>query len=151
MPSGGHARSGPPPVEGSRTSDRRGISLTALPPAGYDGEVPDLLKYLPTATARHRSIWNQVWTTPQACAWAEQPWLWPTVASLVMAQVSSEAEGAPVSALDGVRKLRDDLGLSYVGMGRLGWKIAEPPKVDTEVPVEDAQITDMQAWLAGGA
>lgn len=148
MPSGGHARSGPPPVEGSRTSERRGYSLTALPPAGYDGAVPELAEFLPSHTARHLAIWAQLWTTPQACAWSLEPWRWPTVASLVMWVVRSEDSDAAASIGSNVRQLRDDLGLSRAGLAHNGWKIAEPPKDDEQAP---SNVTDIKSRLAGGA
>jgi hypothetical protein len=150
MPRGGaRIKSGPPPVEGSRTSERKGYSLTALPPSGYDGEVPDLLDFLPGATARHLAVWAQAWTTPQACAWSLEPWRWSTVASLVMWIVRSEDADAAASIASNVRQLRDDLGLSRAGLAHNGWKIAEPPKdEDEESP---SNVTDIKSRLAGGA
>lgn len=148
MPKGGHARSGPAPVEGSRDSDRKGFSLTALPPSGYDGDVPDLLGYLPDATQRHLDIWAQLWTTPQACAWSEQPYRWPVVADLVMWMVRAQVEDAPASLGTTIRQLRDDCGLALDGKTQ-GWKIAEPPKAeDSPAP---SNVTDIKSRLAGGA
>ena len=149
MARGGHAHSGPPPVEGSRTSERKGYSLTALPPAGYDGDVPALKDFLPDATARHLAIWAREWTTPQACAWSQESWRWPTIASLVMWVVRSEADDAAASIATNVRQLRDDLGLSRAGLAHNGWKIAEPPKGDDEPA--PSNVTDIKTRLAGGA
>ncbi len=83
MPKGGHARSGPSKDPNSRTSERAGYTLTALPAGGYPGPVPDLSEYMPTATDRHQSIWDELWKMPQAAAWSMQPWRWAQVADLV--------------------------------------------------------------------
>jgi len=149
MPSGGHAHSGPPPTEGSRTSERKGYSLSALPPSGYADEVPDLLAFLPDATSRHSTIWAQLWTTPQACAWSLESWRWPTVASLVMWIARSEDADAAASIASNVRQLRDDLGLSRAGLAHNGWKIAEPKKDDAEEVASN--VTDIKSRLPGGA
>ena len=41
MPSGGHARSGPPVDPRSGRSDRRGVEFDTLPASGFEGPVPD--------------------------------------------------------------------------------------------------------------
>lgn len=142
MARGGHAHSGPAPVEGSRTSDRKGYVLTALPPAGFDGNVPDLLGFMPDATARHLAIWTQLWVTPQACAWSAESWRWPVVADLVKWMVRSDAEDAPASTATSVRQLRDDLGLSTAGLRQNGWKIAVPEPVQPEAAGPDDEDED---------
>lgn len=149
MPKGGHAHSGPPPVEGSRTSDRRGHSLRALPREGYKGEVPELTELLEDATLRHERIWADLWRSPQACAWSQEPWCWQTVADLVMWIVRSHAEGAAASTAANVRQLRDDCGLTAAGMARNGWKIAEPPTA-SDAPTA-SNVTDIKSRLTGGA
>jgi hypothetical protein len=153
MARGGHAHSGPPPVEGSRTSERKGYSLTALPSEGFDGDVPDLSVYLPAATARHLAIWAELWTTPQACAWSSEPWRLPVVADLVKWMVRSDAEDAPASTATSVRQLRDDLGLSSAGLRQNGWKIAEPKPVEAAAdgPAEGATVTSIKDRLNRGS
>lgn len=131
MTRGGHARSGPQPVEGSRNSDRKGFSLSALPREGYAGKVPDLLDFMPDATERHATIWAQLWTTPQACAWSQQPYRWPVIADLVMWTVRAQAEDASAAMATAVRQLRDDCGLSLDGRSQ-GWKIADEPDAAPE-------------------
>lgn len=148
MARGGHARSGPAPVEGSRNSERKGYSLSALPPEGYAGEVPDLLTFLPDATARHLTIWAQLWTTPQACAWSEQPYRWPVVADLVMWMVRAQAEDASAAMGTIIRQLRDDCGLSLDGKTQ-GWKIADAPSPVSAVPAA-ATVTSIKTRLPSG-
>jgi len=153
MAKGGHAHSGPPPVEGSRTSERKGYTLTALPPAGFDGVAPGLTAYLPGATDRHEAIWAELWRTPQACAWSLEAWRWPVVADLVKWIVRSDAADAPASIATNVRQLRDDCGLSAAGLRQNGWKIAEPKKVETpaEQPAEGATVTSIKDRLNRGS
>lgn len=123
---GARNRSGPQPDPGSGRSDRRGLSFTALPNEGYQGEVPDLSEFLPVVTARHESIWRSLWRTPQACAWAVEPWRWPVVADLVEYRVRADDPEAPVALATAIRQLRDDLGLSAAGLKANGWAIAAP-------------------------
>lgn len=146
---GARNRSGPQKDEGSRTSERAGFSLTALPPSGFDGEAPDLTEFLPSVTARHLSIWAQMWTTPQACAWSLEAWRWPVAADLVKWMVRSDDADAAASIATTIRQLRDDLGLSSAGLKQNGWKVAEPPKAEpTETP---SNVTDIKSRLPGGA
>lgn len=147
---GARNRSGPQPVEGSRTSERKGLTLTALPPSGYEGAVPDLTQFLLLATDRHERVWAQLWTTPQACAWAEQPWRWPIVADLVKWMVRSDSDDASVSIATAIRQLRDDLGLSQAGLTANGWKIAEPPPVEA-LPDPVASVTSIKDRLNRGS
>lgn len=149
MSSGGaRARSGPPKVEGSRTSDRAGFSLTALPPAGFVGEVPDFP--LPDALTRELEVWNAAWTTPQACAWAKEPWRWRSVAMWVRWSVRMEADDASAALGTVVMRYADDIGMTAAGLKLNGWKIAEPKAVEgLETPT--ATVTDIKTRLTGGA
>jgi hypothetical protein len=121
---GARNRSGPAADPASGRSDRRGFSLTALPSEGYRGEVPPIEDFMPAPTARHRAVWAQLWTTPQACAWSMSPWCWPVVADLVRYMVRNEASDAPVNMGTIVRQLRDDVGLSHAGLIAHRWAVA---------------------------
>lgn len=129
MPKGGHARSGPARDETSRTSARAGYSLTALPPAGFDGEAPDFP--LPAQTARELKVWAEVWTYPQGYAWIDQPRLWRHVAMYVRWSVRMEADDASAALGNVVMRYADDAGISEAGLKFHGWKIAEPKPADT--------------------
>lgn len=148
MPSGGHARSGPAPVEGSRTSDRRGYTLTALPPAGYDGEAPEFP--LPEVTARELEVWAQAWTTPQACAWSLEPWRFRAVAMWVRWSVRMEAGDASAALGNVVMRYADDIGLTAAGLKLNGWKIAEPKPVKA-ASEPAATVTSIKDRLNRGA
>lgn len=144
MPKGGHAHSGPAKDPNSRTSARAGFTLTALPNEGYRGDVPDLSDYLTDVTPRHLSIWADLWSTPQACAWSQDPWRWPIVADLVMFRVRADDPESPVGLATSIRQLRDDLGLSKAGLAANGWAIATadvaPATDEPEQPAEGDEV-----------
>lgn len=145
---GARNRSGPAPVEGSRTSDRRGYSLTALPPSGYDAEAPEFP--LPLASDRELAVWVQVWTTPQACAWSLEPWRWHIIGMYVRTFVLAENAEEPNAALLGqIHRFGDQIGLTPAGLKENGWKIAEPPKV--EEASAPAGVTDIKSRLNRGS
>lgn len=129
MARGGHGRSGPAPDPNSGRSDRRGYKLTALPSAGFDGDVPAFP--LPQAAAanligdRELAIWELHWRTPQACAWFLEPWRWETVAEFcrikAIVEISPDASAALV---DKLRMYRDQIGMTPAGLRENGWAIA---------------------------
>jgi hypothetical protein len=144
---GSRNRSGPAPEEGSRTSERKGFSLTALPPAGFDGEAPEFP--LPDASDRELAVWSQAWSTPQACAWSMEPWRWRTVALWCRWSVRMEADDASAALGNVVVRFADQVGLTPAGLRENGWKIAEPAKTDAEDT--PSNVTDIKSRLAGGA
>jgi hypothetical protein len=145
---GSRNRSGPPPVEGSRTSDRRGYTLTALPPAGYDGEAPNFP--LPAASDRELEVWAQAWTTPQACAWSLEPWRHRTVALWCRWSVRMEAEDASAALGNVVVRFADQIGMTPAGLKENGWKIAEP-KAEADEPAPEGNVTSIKDRLNRGS
>ncbi len=144
---GARNRSGPAPIEGSRTSERKGYTLTALPPAGFAGDVPDFP--LPAATARELEVWVEAWSTPQACAWSDEPWRWRTVAMWCRWSVRMEADDASAALGNVVVRFADQIGLTPAGLKENGWKIADPAPAE---PTEGTgNVTDIKSRLAGGA
>lgn len=145
---GARNRSGPQPVEGSRTSERKGYVLTALPPTGFDGEAPDFP--LPLASDRELAMWAQVWSTPQACAWSLEPWRHHVIAMYVRTFVLAENAEEPNAALLGqIHRFGDQIGLTPAGLKENGWKIAEPAKADpTPAP---SNVTDIKGRLNRGS
>ena len=134
MPRGGaRNRSGPQVDPDSGRSEVRGIVLTALPSEGYRGEVPDFP--LPAASEREIELWGQVWRTPQACAWAIQPWRRYVVGQYVRWSVKAEAEDASAAIVAAVIRFADQIGLTPAGLKENGWAIATDElaaKVKTE-------------------
>ena len=148
MPSGGaRNKSGPAKSPTSRTSERAGYTLTALPSEGYRGRAPafpmpkitryrtvsvDGTKYREADTAastlfrrRELEIWRDQWRTPQACAWSQESWRWPTVAEFCRLKTVVELEPDANAALVGqLHRFRDQVGLTPAGMKENGWAIA---------------------------
>ncbi len=153
---GARNRSGPRPDENSLTSAARGVVLTALPPAGFDGEIPAFP--LPRPKARERAVWEEVWRTPQACAWAAQPWRHRTVAMWVRWSVRMEAPDAPAALGNVVVRLADQIGLTPAGLKENGWKIApddqaaapSPASGPARTPKKRPSSRDRLRVVAGG-
>lgn len=125
MASGGHARSGPPPTEGSARSEARGYKLTALPATGYEGEVPEW-PLIPAASETEQAYWERSWRTPQACVWARQEWRWlvPDVARWVRLTARCDDPAAPATLIARLPSAEDKIGMTAAGLARMGAKIA---------------------------
>lgn len=146
---GARIRSGPPPVEGSRTSERKGYKLMALPAEGFDGDVPDFplprrkvyakqwndagkqVQIFDAAETRRvakreAEFWAWLWSTPQACAWSmpSQAWRQPNVAMYVRKFVLNESGEATAADTGAMLRLADEIGMTDAGLARNGWKIA---------------------------
>lgn len=150
MPSGGHARSGPAPDPRSGRSDRRGLTLNALPAAGFDGDAPDFP--LPRPLKRERDLWAWVWTTPQACAWFGEPWRWHSIG--MWARLAAKCETKDASASDQTARLRleDNIGLSAAGLKLNGWTISQAKQPDpTPERTRSASARDRFEVIDGGA
>ena len=123
MPSGGaRNRSGPPPDPQAGRSERRGLVLTALPREGFTGVVPEFP--LPAATGRELDVWAEAWRTPQAAAWADQPWRLPIIGEYVRLKVLCEKAEPNASLIGQLHRYRDQLGLTPAGLRENGWAIA---------------------------
>ena len=123
MPRGGaRNRSGPQPDPTSGRSDARGLSFAALPAEGYTGRIPKFP--LPDVTARENALWREVWRTPQACAWAVEPWRRYTVGQWVRWSVKAEDVDASAAVVQAVIRFADQIGLTPAGLKENGWAIA---------------------------
>jgi hypothetical protein len=128
MTSGGSRnRSGPPIDPNSGRSEARGITLDTLPAAGYDGDAPDFP--LPDLSVRESEVWAEAWRSPQAAAWAREPWRHRTVALWVRWSVRMEAEDASAALGNVVVRFADQIGMTPAGLRENGWQIAA---VDTD-------------------
>lgn len=156
MPRGGaRNRSGPQPDPASGRSERRGLVLTALPRGGYDGDVPEfplppVLRYRweyedkrrfqvvdseASAAFRERelAVWASEWRSPQAAAWAAEPWRWSTVAEFCRVKTAVEADPDGSAALiSQLHRFRDQIGLTPAGLRENGWKIAADELAERE-------------------
>lgn len=147
MTSGGaRNRSGPQKDPKSGRSARTSFSLTALPNGGYDGEVPEwpLMRRLvhrwefedkrrfqvldedatEIVADREEQLWEWAWRTPQAAAWAREPWRWLTVANWVRTQVIIEGDEATAADKGAVHRFADQIGMTPAGLKENGWAIA---------------------------
>ena len=120
---GSRNRSGPPVDPMSARSETRGLSFSALPNEGFQGEAPDFPK--PVEHDRVLDLWAEVWRTPQAAAWALESWRWPIIAEYcnIAFLVEVDASAALIAQL---HRYRDQLGLTPAGMRENGWAIAQP-------------------------
>lgn len=148
MARGGHARSGPAPDPNSARSERRGLKFTALPAAGFAGDVPafplprrvvwftyyedkKLVRELDEGATdsvgeREAELWAWAWRTPQACAWAQpsEAWRLHTVAMWVRTFVLCEGSEATAADKNSLHRFADQIGLSPAGLKENGWAIA---------------------------
>ena len=118
---GARNRSGPQPDPMSGRSDARGLKFDQLPAEGYDGEFPEF--GLPGATERELAVWAKLWRTPQAAAWAREPWRHSVVESYTRWTVRSEDPEASAAIMAQVHRLGDQLGLTPAGLRENGWSI----------------------------
>ena len=160
MPSGGaRARSGPAPDPNSGRSEKRGVVFSALPREGFTGAIPEFPlpkmamgfwtkegEYIEDSQGeesfaeREAWLWKWAWRTPQAAAWAAEPWRQYSVAQWVRASVLCEGSDAKAADRTAMLRLADQIGMSPTGLAANGWEIAdvepEPLKaVASDVPV----------------
>lgn len=147
MTSGGaRNRSGPPKAVNSLKSTKAGLTLIALPAGGYEGEAPefplmgftvyrweyeDKRRYqvidhdaTQAFAEREAELWEQVWTYPQAKAWAREPWRWQAVAMWVRTAVVCESSEATAADKGAIHRFADQIGLTPAGLKENGWAIA---------------------------
>ena len=124
MASGGaRNRSGPPADPSSGRSDRRGVSLTALP-AVFSGVAPEFP--LPVPSERELAVWAETWRLPQGAAWSQpsEAWRVRTVAMWVRLSVRCEDPEASASLLGQLHRFADQIGLTTAGLAEMGWRVA---------------------------
>lgn len=177
MPKGTNTNSGPPPDPNSLKSAKRGLSFTALPAAGYDGEIPAfplpkvpvydiwfedkrrVKEYDSEATearyARELELWTWAWRTPQAAAWAAEPWRQHPVALWVRTAAICESGEATAADKGSLHRFADQIGLTPAGLAFNGWKIAADQvgakRAERAAPVAPSARTRFKAIAGGGA
>ena len=75
---------------------------------------------------RELEVWEEVWRTPQACAWSmpSERWRIPTVAMWVRVKVRCEAPDASASLYAQIHRFADQIGMTTAGLAEMGWKVA---------------------------
>lgn len=119
---GSRTGSGRKPDPSSARSQKRDLFTVQLPSEGYDGEIPDFPK--PAQDQRIIDLWSEAWRTPQAAAWAKEPWRWPEIAEYCIVQFLVEAE-ASAALIAQLHRYRNNLGLSDAAMIEKGWTLTE--------------------------
>lgn len=123
---GARNRSGPRKDPNSARSEKLGVRFGKLPRAGFSGRPPAWPLTTP-ATASERVVWKAAWKTPQAAAWATEPWRHRSVALWCRWTVRMEAADAPAAVATATRQLADQIGLTPAGLNENGWVIEEAP------------------------
>lgn len=136
---GARSRSGPLPDPSSGRSERRGVSLSSLPADGFGGEVPEFPLGARAEDEsglfdRELEIWAEAWSTPQAAAWALEPWRWPVIGEYCRLKADVEASPSASAALVGqLHRYREQIGLTPIGLRLNGWAIsAVAPAVEAD-------------------
>ena len=153
MKGGARNRSGPQKDPNSGRSDRAGFKLTALPSEGYGGTPPDWP--LAGQSNREAELWAWAWTTPQACAWSQEPWRRHSVAMWVRVAVICEGPMAQAADKSGLHRFADQIGMTPAGLRENGWAIATnevAEKAAEKTASRPASSRDrMKVVKAGGA
>ena len=173
MASGGaRNRSGPQPDPMSGRSDRRGLTLKALPSEGYSGRAPKFP--LPTRTvmrwefedkrryqvrdaeetqqvaARELALWRWAWRTPQAAAWAVEAWRLPVIALWVRTFVVCESSDATAADKNSLHRLADQIGMTPAGLKENGWSITSDEVAAKRDERSAAPVTRRMRAVPGG-
>lgn len=131
---------GPPPKRNARRRNARPEWRT-LPPAGYDGDVPEFP--LPDPAVEALALWLDLWRTPQAVAWGALGWT-RVVARYTLLLLEAEKPDTVVALLSEVRQLEDRLGLTPMAMKRLQWEVGEA-QVEAEEATGVANLDDYRS------
>ncbi|WP_344880819.1 hypothetical protein [Zhihengliuella alba] len=75
--------------------------------------------------SREGAVWAEAWRTPQAAAWALDPWRWPVIAEYCRLKVTVELDpGSNASLVGQLHRYREQIGLTPAGLRLNGWQIA---------------------------
>jgi hypothetical protein len=119
-----------PKMDPARRNAR--VGPLKLPPEGYQGERPRWPLHGPLSQAEQLT-WREMWTTPQAAAWATMgPGCVRVVARYVRVLLRAEHPHAVLPTdMAEARQLEDKLGLTPKAMRMLLWEIA-PNEVEEQ-------------------
>lgn len=119
MPSGGHGRSGPAPDPNALRRERDNSTWTTLP-SRREGPTP--LWPLTRAVKREKTMWDSLWSLPQAVMW-ERNNQQREVALYVRQFVRCEMKDASAADRTLLLRMMEGLGLSQPGLARNHWRI----------------------------
>lgn len=107
-----------------------------LPAEGRKGPAPKWPLAV-AATPDERSVWRNVWASPQAVGWERLRYV-RVVARFCRLVVEAEKPGAGSRLLAEVRQMEHDLGLTPMGLRRLEWTIVEDEVTEKRQDDDDA-------------
>jgi len=123
MASGGaRGHSGPAPDPNAQRRDRATDGEWTILPARRDGDIPPWP--LTDQSAREVELWEIEWRRPQSVMW-ERNGQHLEVALYVRRLVEVEVPGAATNLGTLVKQMQEALGLSFPGLMRNRWRIAE--------------------------
>ena len=105
-----------------------------LPADGRDEPAPPFT--LPDVTPREREVWEELWRTPQAAAWAREPWRRRAVELYTRWSVRLEDHDASAALGNVVVRFADQLGLTPAGLVENGWRIEHRAPRSTQASAE---------------
>lgn len=145
---GARNRSGPSKNLSSARSS--GLEFTQLPAEGYDGEIPEFpLKGL---SEREGEVWAGLWRSPQAAAWAVEPWRWPIVAMYTRLFVRVEDPESSAGITAQLHRFADQIGMTPAGLKENGWVLARDEVTERRKPaVKKASARDRLKAVANGS
>lgn len=150
MPSGGHARSGPPPDPNALRRDRDSAEWTTLPADGRAGEPPAFP--LDRPSNRELDLWATEWRRPQAVMW-ERLHLELAVGMFVRDVATAEDPKASPPARALVIRHMDALGISIAGLRSHRWRIGDVEQQGTPQADDNRRRTPAKSrfkTIAGG-
>ena len=143
---GARGRSGPAPDPNALRRERDNGTWTTLP-ARREGPTP--LWPLSGGSKRERSVWDSLWSLPQAVMW-EQSNQQREVALYVRQLVRAESPKASAADRTLVLRMLENLGLSQPGLARNRWRIeGEQPAVPQRRVVGGSTVKDRFSVLDG--
>ena len=129
----GTALSGRHPDPNSERTRKGGRDFVVLPVTGYDGGAPAWP--LPDTESielglAEQTIWEELWRTPQAFAWAQpgEQWRLRQVALYARTLARCETFDAPAGLLAQLERMGDRIGLSKPGLALNGWSLTVAEK-----------------------
>lgn len=150
---GARNRAGSIPRAGSPASEKKGYLPTVLPETGREGKAPrfpltpakDEDGQPLASNRRERAIWRELWTTPQAVQWEQEPWRHLVIAEMCRIQATVELNpGKSAALIAQLHRYRDQCGLTPAGLRDNGWQIGTPQVQPVEI-ADESNVIDLSA------
>lgn len=93
---------------------------------------------------RELELWKRLWRYPQAAVWSVEKWRQDAVAHYVRMSVRVEGPGSKAADVNAMLRLRDEIGLTPVGMRANGWVIAPDEVKEKREAVQSEETAQAQ-------